>query len=132
QTGRVSMTHNAQVQYVTVDASGRRAGGGYYIDRESKESRTALARVIVLCASAVETVRILLNSTSNSHPDGLGNSSGVLGNYFIDKIGSSVDAVALKRRADATKRIDVLGPYGLYLPRVSDHFRMQITGRRPS
>jgi choline dehydrogenase-like flavoprotein len=132
QTGRVSMTHNAQVQYVTVDASGRRAGGVNYIDRESKESRTALARVIVLCASAVETVKILLNSTSNSHPDGLGNSSGVLGNYFIDKIGSSVDAVAFKRRADVTKRIDVLGPYGLYLPRVSDHFRMQVTGRRPS
>jgi choline dehydrogenase-like flavoprotein len=131
RTGRVCLRHDAQVQCVTVDQRGASASGVYYINRRSNVARTAFARVIILCASTVETVRILLNSKSEMHPDGLGNSSGVLGHYFIDKVGSSLVAVASKQTAKSIKRIDVLGPYGVYLPRVSDHFKENWPRTRP-
>ncbi|HKX32270.1 MAG TPA: GMC oxidoreductase, partial [Blastocatellia bacterium] len=50
--------------------------------------------VIVLCASTLESTRILLNSKSRQYPDGLGNSSGVLGRYLMDHT-SQISAVGL-------------------------------------
>ncbi|HJZ69539.1 MAG TPA: GMC oxidoreductase, partial [Blastocatellia bacterium] len=47
----------------------------------------ALGKVIVLGASTLESTRILLNSKSRQHPNGLGNSSGVLGHYLMDHFG---------------------------------------------
>jgi choline dehydrogenase-like flavoprotein len=53
-----------------------------YVDRESMATREVHARVVVLCAQAQESVRILLNSANRRHPNGLGNSSGALGHYL--------------------------------------------------
>lgn len=50
------------------------------------------AQCIVLCASSIETVRILLNSRADRHPDGLGNRADQLGRYLIDHMtGVSVE-----------------------------------------
>src|ERR1700716_3500295 len=54
-----------------------------------KEER-ATARVVILAASACESVRILLNSKSALFPNGLANSSGKLGRYLMDTVGSSL------------------------------------------
>jgi choline dehydrogenase-like flavoprotein len=54
------------------------------IDAQTKESIEFEARIVFLCASAIESVRLLLNSTSTRFPDGLANSSGVLGRYVMD------------------------------------------------
>src|ERR1700747_2584942 len=47
-------------------------------------SRTRIARLMHVAAGALESTRILLNSKSPSHPDGVGNSNGVLGHYLMD------------------------------------------------
>ncbi len=41
--------------------------------------------MVMLCASAIESVRLLLNSRSTRHPEGIGNSTGLLGRYFVNK-----------------------------------------------
>ena len=67
-----------------------RASGVAFVDRTSGQTREARARAVCLGASACETVRILLNSKSARHPQGLANSSGKLGRYLMDTVGSTV------------------------------------------
>ncbi|GBQ09485.1 GMC family oxidoreductase [Komagataeibacter rhaeticus] len=84
-SGRLTIRSDAVVREVLTDpASGRVTGVGY-IQRQTGEARVAHARAVVLCASPIESVRLLLNSRSRLHPDGLGNSSGMLGRYFMDQ-----------------------------------------------
>ena len=77
------------VYEVTVGRNGR-ANGVNFVDRKSGEQRHAAARVVILAASACESARILLNSKSASFPDGLANSSGKVGRYLMDTVGSGV------------------------------------------
>ena len=74
-TGNLDIITDAMVREVTIDARGR-ATGVHYIDRNTRLDEHASARVVVLAASACESARILLNSKSSLHPDGLGNGSG--------------------------------------------------------
>jgi choline dehydrogenase-like flavoprotein len=83
RTGKFSLVSDAVVSHVIVGKSGR-AEGVHYIDRSSRENREAYARVVVVAAGALESTRILLNSKSSSHPQGVGNSTGVLGHYLMD------------------------------------------------
>jgi choline dehydrogenase-like flavoprotein len=70
------------VYRVLMDTDRNRARGVLYIDRNTRQPHEIHARAVVLCAQAQESVRILLNSASQQHPNGLGNSSGVLGHYL--------------------------------------------------
>ena len=83
RTGKFTLVSDAIVSDVIVDASGR-ATGVHYIDRVSRKHREAKAKVIVVAAGALESTRILLNSTSPAHPQGIGNANGVLGHYLMD------------------------------------------------
>jgi len=84
-TGRLTTRTDAVVSQITVDPRTGKANGAIFIDRLTKARYHVHANVIVLCASAIESVRIMLNSASASHPNGLGNSSGLLGKYFMDQ-----------------------------------------------
>lgn len=88
-TGNLDIVTDAMVSEVVLGRDGL-AKGVKYIDRISGTERLATARVVVLAASACETVRILLNSKSALFPDGLANSSGKVGKYLMDTVGSSV------------------------------------------
>jgi choline dehydrogenase-like flavoprotein len=88
-SGNLDITTDAMVYEVTLGRDGR-ASGVSFIDRTSGKQRHASARVVVLAASACESVRILLNSRSAQFPQGLANSSGKLGHYLMDTVGSSV------------------------------------------
>jgi choline dehydrogenase-like flavoprotein len=88
-TGRLDIATNAMVAEVTLRKDGR-AGGVRFVDRRSGKWLEATARVVVLAASACESVRILLNSTSAQFPHGLANSSGKLGKYLMDTVGSAL------------------------------------------
>jgi choline dehydrogenase-like flavoprotein len=83
RTGKFTLVSDAIVSYLLMDRSGR-AEGVHYIDRVTREHREAYARVTVVAAGALESTRILLNSQSPSHPQGVGNSAGVLGRYLMD------------------------------------------------
>lgn len=90
-TGNLDIVTDAMVREVTLNAQDR-ADGIIYIDRQSGKECRARARVVVLAASACESVRVLLNSKSARHPQGLANSSGLLGRYIMDTVGSSLNA----------------------------------------
>jgi choline dehydrogenase-like flavoprotein len=80
-------THAAAYR-VLMDARTNRARGIAYIDTENKQEYEAYGRAIVVGAGAMESTRILLNSTSREYPKGLANSSGALGRYLMDTIKS--------------------------------------------
>ncbi|WKK67128.1 GMC family oxidoreductase [Lutimonas zeaxanthinifaciens] len=71
----------SRVKEITVDKFGR-AKGAIYFDRENKIHEVK-AKVVVVCCNGVGTPRLLLNSKSKLFPDGLGNSNGVVGKYFM-------------------------------------------------
>jgi len=85
-TGRCTHVPNAMVYKVLVDADTARATGLLYVDRVTREPKEIRGRVVVLCAQALESARILFNSATRQHPQGLANSSGVLGHYLMDHL----------------------------------------------
>jgi choline dehydrogenase-like flavoprotein len=88
-TGRLTLRTGAMVREVTVDARGR-ASGVVYVNRADGSEERVRARVVVLAASALESVRLLLNSKSAAFPDGLANASGMLGRHITDTTGTDV------------------------------------------
>jgi len=79
------------VREVVTDSTGK-ATGVTYINKEDRKEHQINGKVIVLAASACSSARILLNSKSKHHADGLGNSSGLIGKYLHDSTGSSAAA----------------------------------------
>jgi choline dehydrogenase-like flavoprotein len=88
-TGNCDIIADAMVREVTLDKAGR-ANGVSYVDKLTRRDRHVSARVVVLAASACETARILLNSKSASNPNGLSNSSGLVGKYLMDTVGAGL------------------------------------------
>lgn len=88
-TGNCDIVADAMVREVTLDKSGK-ANGVNYIDKRTRSDRHVSAKVVVLAASACETARILLNSRSAGFPDGLSNSSGLVGKYLMDTVGAGI------------------------------------------
>ena len=86
-TGNLDILVGAMVREVPLDAVGR-ATGVVYIDKATGSEHRVGARVVVLAASACETVRLMLNSKSGRCPNGLGNSSGLVGKYIMDTVGA--------------------------------------------
>lgn len=83
RTGRFTLVSDAVVSHVVMDEEGK-ARGVHYFERSTHRHREVYAGVVVLAASALESTRILLNSRSRNFPNGVGNSSGVLGHYLMD------------------------------------------------
>ncbi|MEO1190910.1 MAG: GMC family oxidoreductase [Pseudomonadota bacterium] len=71
----------ARVREITVNADGL-ADGAIYVDRSEQEHHQR-ARMVIICCNGVGTPRLLLNSTSNLFPDGLANSSGLVGRNLM-------------------------------------------------
>jgi choline dehydrogenase-like flavoprotein len=87
RTGRLTLRPNSVVRHIIIDNNTGRARGVAFVDRVTRQEQEASAKVIVVAASTLESTRILLNSKSRQHPNGLGNSSGVLGHYLVDHFG---------------------------------------------
>src|SRR5690606_40527999 len=80
QSGNVDVIPNAMVREVITDNTGN-ATGVSFVNKDDLQEYTVNARIVVLAASACESARILLNSKSSQHPNGLANESGVVGKY---------------------------------------------------
>lgn len=122
ETGKLTVRTDAVVRRVLTDSSGRKASGVEFVDRLTHEVHTVKAAVVMVCASTIESVRLLLNSANELHPNGLGNSSGVLGRYFMDQVPNLILGTVPARtgwEVDDTVPADpfygVTG--GIYLPR---------------
>ena len=82
KTGKMTLKPHSVVHSVIYDEQKKRATGVRVIDAHTKEMTEYYAKIIFLNASALNTNLILLNSTSNRFPNGLGNDSGVLGKFI--------------------------------------------------
>jgi choline dehydrogenase-like flavoprotein len=114
-TGRLTMITNAVVSHVELDDTGR-CRSIAYLDRITRAQREVFAKSVVLCASTLESTRIMLNSKSERHPNGLSNGSGALGHYLMDHImgGGARGRLPMGKKAvdDRARR-----PNGIYVPR---------------
>ena len=90
RTGLLELRTNSVVRRLVVDEETGRVSAVEVVDRQSRVSRLVSTRVVVVCASTLESVRLLLNSRAAGHHDGLGNSSGTLGRYIMNKRSASV------------------------------------------
>jgi glucoside 3-dehydrogenase (cytochrome c) catalytic subunit len=116
-SGNCTLISNAMVYKVLVDADRNRARGVLYIDRLSREPREIFARAVILCAQSQESVRILFNSATSQYPNGLANSSGVLGHYLTAHIrsgGGNGDFPGLVRKHTLGSPVK---PVGIYVAR---------------
>lgn len=84
RTGRLTVRPWSVVAEVVLDPQTGKAKGVRVIDARTMQETLYEARVLFLCASAFESTRILMNSRSAAHPNGMGNASGTLGKYIMD------------------------------------------------
>jgi choline dehydrogenase-like flavoprotein len=91
-TGRLRCRQGAIVREIMVDNSGSVRGVVWFDQRDRTEER-ALAPLVFLCASALESTRILLLSRSAQNPEGLGAASGALGRFLMDHVLLSAEGV---------------------------------------
>ncbi|MFD0797305.1 GMC family oxidoreductase [Maribacter chungangensis] len=122
--GQVKLFVNAMVREVTTNEEGK-ATGVSYINKEDRKEYKLKAKVVVLAASACSSARILLNSKSKQHPNGLGNSSNLIGKYLHDSTGSSGMAFipGLMNR-DVSYNEDGVGGMHVYSPWWGDNKKL--------
>lgn len=89
KTGRLKIVTGAMAREVLTNAEGL-ATGVSYVDTATGREEQVRAKIVVLAASACESARLLLNSKSARHPEGLANGSGTVGRYLTDTTGTSV------------------------------------------
>ncbi|OZI07130.1 GMC family oxidoreductase [Siphonobacter sp. BAB-5385] len=81
KTGKMTLRPHSVVHSIIYDEKKGKATGVRVIDANTKKMTEYYARIIFVNAAALNTNLVLLNSTSNRFPNGLGNDSGVLGKY---------------------------------------------------
>jgi choline dehydrogenase-like flavoprotein len=114
-TGRLTLMPYSIARHLVYDDQTNRVSGVLVVDARTRETREYTARVVFLCASALESARILLNSATPRHPDGLANSSGQVGRNIMDHIkwgGASGTFDGWRDRQPIGQR-----PNGIYVPR---------------
>jgi choline dehydrogenase-like flavoprotein len=114
-TGRFTMIPNAMAREIVVAKDGK-AQAVSYIDKTTRKEMRVHARSFVVAASACETARLLLNSKSTLFPDGLANSSGVVGRYLTDSVGSNVTGYFPQLAGVAPHNHDGIGGMHMYMP----------------
>jgi choline dehydrogenase-like flavoprotein len=94
KTGRITLRPYSVVHSLIFDSQTRRASGVKVIDGQTHKALEFQGRIVFLCASALESTRILLNSATPEFSTGLANSSGELGKNLMDHImGSGADGI---------------------------------------
>ena len=114
-TGKLTLKTGAMVREVTTNAAGL-AESVLYIDKATGREERVRARVIVLAASACESARILLNSRFSRFPQGLANSSGIVGKYLTDTTGTDVAGFIPALMDGVHHNEDGVGGAHLYMP----------------
>ena len=113
--GRLDLYVNSMVREVSVNKSGK-PDGIIYVNKDDNKEYKISAKVVVLAASACESARILLNSKSPLHSNGLGNSSNMVGKYFHDSTGTNNMAFIPDLMNRKTYNEDGMGNMHLYSP----------------
>ena len=111
-TGRLTLVTGAMAREILVNDEGK-ATGVSYVDKATRRDQQVRAKAVVVAGSSCESARLLLNSRSRRFPQGLANSSGVVGRYLMDSVrqrrlgirpgaGKDASAQSRRRRAECT------------------------------
>jgi choline dehydrogenase-like flavoprotein len=114
-TGFLTLAPYSVVRKLVLDEKTNRVTGVVVIDARTRETREHTARIVFLCASALESARILLNSATSRYPNGLANSSDQVGRNIMDHIkwgGATGTFDGWTDRQTIGQR-----PNGIYVPR---------------
>jgi len=115
QTGKLTMITGAMAREVLLGKDGKVTGVSY-IDKATRTEKRINARAVVLAASACESARMLLNSESAQFPNGLANSSGVVGRYLTDSVGSDGWGIVPALEKMPPHNHDGVGGMHMYIP----------------
>jgi choline dehydrogenase-like flavoprotein len=115
KTGNLEVRTGAMAREVVVGPDGL-ARGISYVDKKTRTEQTVYAKIVVLAASCCETARILLNSKSSQFPNGVANSTGLVGRYLMDTVGSSVDGYLPIMEDLPPRNEDGVGGMHMYMP----------------
>jgi choline dehydrogenase-like flavoprotein len=114
-TGRFTMIAGAMARELLVDKSGK-VESASYIDKATGSEQRVYAKAFVVAASACESARLLLNSRSPLFPNGLANSSGVVGRYLTDSVGSDLAGHFPQLEKMPPHNHDGVGGMHMYMP----------------
>ena len=114
-TGRFTLITNAMAREIVVGKDGR-AQAVSYIDKTTRNEMRVHARAFVVAASACESARLLLNSRSSLFPNGLANSSGAVGRYLTDSVGSDAYGYFPQLEKIPRHNHDGTGGMHMYMP----------------
>ncbi len=115
KTGRLTLRPDSVVSEIMYDENRKKATGVRIVDSKTMESKEYYAKIVFVCASALASTVVLLNSISNRFPNGLGNDSEQLGHNLMDhhfRIGASGEW-----EGDLDKYYYGRRPTGIYVPR---------------
>ncbi len=128
KTGNLEVRTSAMVREVLVGSDGL-ATGVSYVDKKTRKEVQVRAKVVVLAASCCETARIMLNSKSSLFPNGIANSSGLVGKYVMDTVGSAVSGVVPILQDLPPQNEDGVGGMHMYMPWWN--YKQQRAGKMP-
>ena len=114
-TGKFTLITGAMAREVVVGKDGK-AEAVSYIDKATRTEKRVHAKAFILAASACESARLLLNSRSTMFADGLANSSGVVGRYLTDSVGTSGEGYFPYLEKMPPHNHDGVGGMHMYVP----------------
>ena len=116
KTGKLTIVDNAVAAQMLVDDKGL-ANGVQYFDRQTKEEQKVYAKRVVVAASCIDSTRLLLNSKSTKYPNGIGNSSDVIGRYLTEQVRFHMQGFAPELIGSKVLNDDGIGGEHIYMPR---------------
>jgi choline dehydrogenase-like flavoprotein len=116
KTGRLEVRRNAVAARILVDDRGL-ASGVQYFERKTGREQVVRGKVVVVGASCVDSTRLLLNSRSERHPNGIGNSNDVVGRHLCEQVRINVSGYLPALYDTPTRNDRGIGGEHVYLPR---------------
>lgn len=123
KTGNVDLITGAMAREVLTNSEGLATGISYVNKRDLQEYEVR-GKVVVLAASACESARLLLNSKSTRHPNGLANNSNVVGKYLHDSTGAAMGGVLPQLFGRKRYNEDGVGGMHVYSPWWGDNKKL--------
>jgi choline dehydrogenase-like flavoprotein len=115
KTGRVKLFTGAMARELITDGTGKVTAVSY-IDKATRTEQKIRCRTVVVACGACESARLLLNSKSATHPNGVGNNSGQVGRYLTDSVGYSLGAHIPALEGLPRHNSDGMGGMHVYIP----------------
>lgn len=122
-TKNLDVIVNAMAREVLTNKEGL-ATGVSYVSKEDMQEYEVQGRVVILAASACESARLLLNSKSPRHPNGLANSSDVVGKYLHDSTGADMGGILPELFDRKRYNEDGVGGAHIYSPWWADNSKL--------